>query len=492
MLRLSALVPLLTLAACQLAGSADVITIDPTADPGTGTTATQPETTATEADRPVVGLDLDYITINQGTDIVLFDKGGDDEEGIQAPIIRQRDGILRVFVDPTNDWEARRVRVQLTVSDNNGEEVLEQVMRVTSKSSIDDLESTFNFELDGNLLTANAKFNVRLYENKEGTFPGEEGKVKWNSGDLPLEKTGSVDIVLIPFAYNWDGSGRLPDTSATQVERYRELMMGVYPATEINITVAQAVQWNSRITSGGTGWYDLLDYVTNARDAADVPSNTFFYGVFEPEATFGAYCSGGCILGLSNLGWSASVDWTKASIGIGYTGDYSAETLVHEVGHAHGREHAPCGVSGTDPQFPYSGASLGSWGYHIETKQWYNPNTYVDFMSYCSPTWTSDYQYYNLFIRVQENAELAREATIMWQTVRVHGDGDAFFDTTVSGGVEPGGDVVDVELYDDNGSLLRVTQGHLFPYSHLPGGTVLIPPSVVDMDVASVRVPALQ
>ena len=256
--------------------------------------------------------------------------------------------------------------------------------------------------------------------------------------------------------------------------------------------MATTVQWSGRITSGGTGWYELLSYVTDARDEANVPSNTFFYGIFEPEPTFNEYCSFGCILGLSNLGWSASVDWTKASIGIGYTGDYSAETLVHEVGHAHGREHAPCGVSGTDPQFPYNGAELGSWGYHIETKQWFNPNDYVDFMSYCSPTWTSDYQYYNLFIRVQENAELARDATIMWQTVRVHGDGDAFFGKSVSGGVEPGGDMVDVELYDASGNLLRTTQGHLFPFSHLSGGTVLIPPSAVDMDVDSVRVPALQ
>ena len=38
----------------------------------------------------------------------------------------------------------------------------------------------------------------------------------------------------------------------------------------------------------------------------------------------------------------------------------SVNTAAHEVGHAHGREHAPCGgAQSTDPSFPYSNGGIG-------------------------------------------------------------------------------------------------------------------------------------
>ena len=73
---------------------------------------------------------------------------------------------------------------------------------------------------------------------------------------------------------------------------------------------------------------------------------------------------------------------------------------MHELGHNHGREHAPCGVSG-DANYPYNGGSIGVYGYDLLTGQLFSPNEHADMMSYCDPTWISDYNFLALFDRVR-------------------------------------------------------------------------------------------
>ena len=105
--------------------------------------------------------------------------------------------------------------------------------------------------------------------------------------------------------------------------------------------------------------------------------------------------------GLSTVVDSPNTSFLRASVGVGYPGEDSANTAAHEVGHAHGREHAPCGgAQGVDPQFPYSGGVIGSWGYDILAKTFLSPTKGHDMMSYCPNEWVSDYTYSALFDRI--------------------------------------------------------------------------------------------
>jgi hypothetical protein len=68
------------------------------------------------------------------------------------------------------------------------------------------------------------------------------------------------------------------------------------------------------------------------------------------------------------------------------------------MGHNFNRQHAPCGnPGGPDPSYPYSGGSIGQWGYDVFTGDLYNPSTTKDYMSYCDPAWTSDYTYKRIY-----------------------------------------------------------------------------------------------
>ncbi len=99
------------------------------------------------------------------------------------------------------------------------------------------------------------------------------------------------------------------------------------------------------------------------------------------------------------------LNYTAGIFGIGYisqpaaTGsDRSVDTYVHELGHNLSRRHAPCGgVAGPDPQYPYAGARLGSYGYDSAAAtpalMLKAPGASFDLMSYCDPVWISDYNY---------------------------------------------------------------------------------------------------
>ena len=87
------------------------------------------------------------------------------------------------------------------------------------------------------------------------------------------------------------------------------------------------------------------------------------------------------------------------------TGTNGAQvTMAHELGHACGLAHAPCGVGG-DPDYPAyephdpagtPQASIGEYGLNIDTGAIMHPGVFRDFMSYCGPRWISLYHYNRL------------------------------------------------------------------------------------------------
>ena len=86
--------------------------------------------------------------------------------------------------------------------------------------------------------------------------------------------------------------------------------------------------------------------------------------------------------------------------------------MAHEVGHAHGRPHAPCGgAAGPDPGFPYTDGSIGTWAFAPTSQKLIDPGTTKDFMSYCHPQWISDYNYNKLLERLTHVNEAAATAT---------------------------------------------------------------------------------
>lgn len=312
----------------------------------------------------------------------------------RVDVIANRDAMIRVFVTPTEAFLARTLSARLFV-ENEGEaeaiQVFHQKRNVSGPSSQDNLDSTFRVDIPGDLLKESTKFWVELAEC--GALP--EGEVRTvrvpttpgENGEFSARETGIIKLVFVPITHD----GRTPDISESTILAYAREVERMYPTTGVEWTVRDPISSNQ---SGVE--IDLavtLDLVTAQRDQDGSEDEVYYYGLIDPASSFNSYCSFSCTTG---VGWVTDVGspWAashRVAVGIGFGTD-GAATFAHELGHNHGRDHAPCNVSG-DGNYPYAGGSIGVWGYDLEAQELKDPASYADFMGYCNSNWVSDYSY---------------------------------------------------------------------------------------------------
>ena len=322
-----------------------------------------------------------------------------------APIVADREALVRVFVSPRPGASEETVVARLTLeSVARGPVVLESSIPVTRVSTETNPDSTFNFLIPRDTLTTDTRFSVSLHGSGQCSVGGPvTGARVPATGTASLDVRspgGSLEVVLVPIRYQADGSNRVPDTSADQIARYRDRIYALFPAAEVSITVRDSVGWDAELQRNGSGWSNLLQALMNLRASDRAASHVYYYGIFTPAASFNTFCNGGCVAGLGAVP-SANDTYSRAAIGLGYSGAGSADTAAHELGHTLGRQHAPCGVQDADPQYPYSGGGIGVWGFNVLSNALVAPNQNTDFMGYCNPAWVSDYNFSALFQRLE-------------------------------------------------------------------------------------------
>ncbi|MBK6695559.1 MAG: hypothetical protein IPG50_25605 [Myxococcales bacterium] len=450
-----------------------------------------PSPTPPPSAKLATGLAIAEIALFQGVKVTVAKAGAKATRTV--PIVAGRDGLVRVYVTPENGYVAKAVRAELhLVSDGKGLPIAVDTKTIAAASSDNAMASTFNFEVPGANLPAGVTFFVQLID--EGAAPVPTATA--NAAQYPVNGVaesldvaagpGALKIMLVPMRYGADGSNRVPDTSPAILEELRKKTLELYPVPAVNITVHDPVQFGGVISGTGAGWDAALASVTQLRMQEKPAADVYYYGVFAPGTTLTNYCTGSCVLGLSNLASSVTDASQRASIGVLYNNAATFGTLPHELGHAHGRRHAPCGgVAGADPSYPYQDGTIGVFGYSIVTKQLKNPGattTPHDFMSYCGPEWTSDYTFKALFdrgralggaqVRSLAAPPVSRSLRFLFDRQGVLTWRDAPpFETTEA----LGGDPRVVTFKDAAGTVVGEATAHRYDYGHVDGGYFLVP-----------------
>ena len=419
-----------------------------------------------------------------------------------APVVARKDVLVRVFVQPSASFQSRSITARLELSNSTGNFPAQEARFTVARASTESNgSSTFNFFVDGNILDGTGSFRVTLYE-ADGT-PAQNGDTSAASfprgaglGAFGEEPPRTLRIVLVPVQYNGDGSGRLPDTSQSQLDRYREAFYAMFPASEVDISVRSAIAFNSPIEAYGTNWDVLLNEMAYLRYQDRVADDVYYYGIFSPASSVTNYCSRGCILGLSNLVQDYRYSQGRVSIGLGFTGDESVNTMVHEVGHAHGREHAPCGLNGqpSDRSYPNNTGKIDDWGFDHRSSDLRSPGTFVDVMSYCSPSWISVYNYDALYTRFENIDRLQRVAyaddrdlDLPWPILIEQADGALAWGRSIPQDTLPNNqERRTVQFTDDQGEVIGTTEAFYLRFSHLDGGFLLINPDHIPDATAKV------
>jgi hypothetical protein len=484
-LSLSLVALLLGLPACNVLTGADDLDVAGAGGDGGGD--------GTPAPKPLVeaaGVTINEIAIYQAVKRPLM--AGGVKAASDTPVVSGRAALIRVFYATDASYDGKPITARLRLGETGDPVDVTATLAGTSTEA--DLESTINFELPAGFIKDDFQYSVMV-----GQAPG--GAQGTGAATYPasgLEVVGatsvgaSLKIELVPVHYVYGGADILPDTSEEQLALYADGFRAMYPAPKVEVTVHAPLEWNRAITPMGGGWDTILNEVTQLRLDEGVPEDVYFYGIFNPETSFGKFCGGGCVLGLGNLGGPHD-NYSRAAVGLGYPGQDSVETALHEIGHTHGRQHAPCDTWDSDPGYPYSDGSDGVWGYNLVTKRLYSPET-PDIMGYCYPMWISDYTFGALIDRMRtvNNAKVTYPAETLDRTYdRVHvlPRGGAEWLEPVKLRTPPIADPTTVTVWSSRGDATTLT-GAYFPYDHLNGGVLLVPRGAVPIHKLRVDVEA--
>ncbi|MBK6683006.1 MAG: hypothetical protein IPG45_00910 [Deltaproteobacteria bacterium] len=353
------------------------------------------------------------VAVYQGVKVAIIE-GGAPVGNRNAPVVAGRPGVMRVFVQVEAGFRARPLLGRLELSRPNGDTIVKEVQQEIDRSSADAaFDSTFNLELEAGDLAADTEWVISILENDACTAGGgNTGGARFPAqGRQPLLAgvPGSLEVVLVPVRYQADGSNRVPDLNPAVLAAFREDLWKHYPLAQLNLSVrAQPMDWNEPILADGTGWGDFLSGLLAVRNADQPSDDTYYYGVVNAAPSREEYCPNTCIGGVS-LVPDPSDSYGRGAVGIGFDHPRTFDTISHELGHAHGRQHSGCMSPDNDPSYPYTEGQIGSWGYDIVQKGYKAP-ALRDLMGYCTPAWVSDYTYRGLYDRIRavnQNAERA-------------------------------------------------------------------------------------
>jgi len=433
--------------------------------------------------RPLAtGIHIREIAVYQGVKIPIA-RDGSAITPLNAPIVEGAEAMVGVFVDLDADWQQREVVARLTIDTGVGDAVEYEAARVVSSASgSDPVASGFSLQVAGADITLAASYRVEILEaTPTASYPGSSDGARFpHTGDASLavqSSNGALELVLVPFRYDADGSGRLPPVDESAVAVYREKFLAMYPVAEVNVTVREPVPYNDAIgaTSGWNGWLDTLTYV---REQDAPPANTYYYGVASPASSWNAFCSGGCIAG---LGWvpGRDAEYLRAAVGVSFPDGIAVGTSLHEIGHTMGRYHTPCGnPGGIDPEYPYASGYVGVWGFDTVLQALKDPEQHTDIMGYCNNQWISDYTYEGIFERISYANQGFANLLVTPQRHRVglvDGSGNIEWRRYMTPRSPIAGAPIRMSLLGADGLQRDDVAAQFFPYDHLEGGMILVP-----------------
>ena len=346
--------------------------------------------------KPTEGLRVSQVRVLQGSSL----------SGGYAVYLADRETLVRVFVDTADGKSVSEVTGRLC-----GYDALGQTLgcmpadngTIMAPSTEEALQSTLNFHLP--IAWTKPGFNYHVDMDPADLDPNTaSGSARFpSSGKQAIDfvEAPKLDVVVVPVEYRPSENSQtfIPVTDDLSYLTYLPIKLFPVPAVDYqtHALYTYVPSSSSKNLDRVDGWVNLLEDITALHNMENSSGSKHFYGLVNLYEAHG--CNGGCITG---IGWLGGIGAHKTAVGwsgFGAGNAAASETMVHEMGHNFNRKHVACSGKETniDEDYPYPNGVIGQFGVDVSGGKLYQPDDYSDYMSYCDPTWTSDYTYWNIY-----------------------------------------------------------------------------------------------
>jgi hypothetical protein len=419
-------------------------------------------------------LTVDQIAVYQSLKIPIMTGGQAVATGARpAAIVEGRETLVRIFVRLEAGFAARELSARLLVLNGTTRDEYFAKRSVSASSNESDLNTTFQIFVPGAKVTADTRYAVEVVEcgASNGTVRAPRFPALGEAA-LGARRTGALKVRLVPIVSNT----RAPDTSAGALAVYRDYLAAMYPAGSVELSVVSSVDSGYPLN-----WSSMLDQIRAKRQSESPPNDVYYYGLVKPTDTFAQYCNGSCTAGIGYVTGASTASY-RAAVGIAWADTRSASTMAHELGHNHGRNHAPCApgsISGVDGNYPHSGGLIGTWGYDPQRRVLLDPSRTTDIMGYCSSKWVSDYTYRALTDRVATlngalDTYVGRERIGLWRVLLLDATGPRWGVPFTRPDVAYGEPEL-VEILDAGGQAIASVTAYRTEVADMVAATLLVP-----------------
>jgi hypothetical protein len=314
-----------------------------------------------------------------------------------VPLVAQKSTVLRVYVDsstPTGTSPASAVSGTLTLTPGPTINPANGPIAATPSTGINrgSANATLNFLLPASLCTGTRTCTVGVFDPQR---PGprlieSQLAISLAFGSVPRLRVHGVLVRVT-------GPGpSLPAPTDVALGLTLGTLLRIGPLSGMDYTGYTTIDFNGNLTAPpatpggcGPGWDQLLNQLRALRDASG--TTDIYVGILDLGVPVGS------VLGCGGGGLAAGRE-------------QDGFTMAHEVGHALGRNHAPCpmGIGSVDPSYPACGmfpsGSICEFGVNLATWGILAPQTTFDVMSSCAPRWISPYTYAGILSAITTSA----------------------------------------------------------------------------------------